>query len=143
MRTRTLLLLAVAVGLVILVAGSVKLFLISDDEPTPHLLIGQSGTIGDMTATVESVERAGVDTVARVRLIGVDDADGATTWVYVTAGTELRSAGSTPAGSSPCGATQSAAPVECALTFHTDRSLGVLKYERGGATLIWDVDVAG
>ena len=57
MKTRTLLLLAVTCGLVILLAGSFKLFLITEKSPPAHLSVGQSGTIGDMKVTVVSAKR--------------------------------------------------------------------------------------
>ena len=58
-RTRTLLLLAVACGLVILAAGVVQLLRIAgQDEPAPAAQIGEPVRIGDLTVTVDELRGA-------------------------------------------------------------------------------------
>ncbi|MEO7397558.1 MAG: hypothetical protein ABIW84_03240 [Ilumatobacteraceae bacterium] len=143
MRTRTLLLLAIAVGLVILVAGSIKLFLIADDEAPANLSVGQSEAIGDMTVTVVAVDRIAADILIRVRLVGVDDADGATSWVFGVVGEQLRPSAAPESTGPPCGPTVAAEPVECVLAFHTDESRGVLIYARAGEQRRWDIVAPG
>jgi len=76
MRTRTLLLLAVSCGLAILLAGGVQLYRISNQQSTPLLRIGDTGTVGDARVTVESVRQAGDRLVVTVVLGGVDDEGG-------------------------------------------------------------------
>jgi hypothetical protein len=72
MKTRTLLLLSVACGLIILVAGGVKLLQVATDRTeVPVLSIGDSTRIGDMTVRVESISPSGTGTEARVALSGV------------------------------------------------------------------------
>jgi hypothetical protein len=72
MKTRTLLLLSVACGLIILVAGGVKLLQVATDRTeVPVLSIGDSTRIGDMTVRVESVSTDGAGTEARISMTGV------------------------------------------------------------------------
>ncbi len=141
MKTRTLLLLAVGCGLVILVAGSIKIFLISDDSTPSHLTIGQSAEIADMSVTVESVRRAGSQTLIEIEISGVDDPDGAATFFYgIGASKELRPVTPSTDSAAACAATTVAAATgTCVLAFDTDVSEGVLRYERGGEKARWDI----
>ncbi|MGA0329709.1 MAG: hypothetical protein ACO3NB_06540, partial [Ilumatobacteraceae bacterium] len=57
MKTRTLLLLSVACGLVILVAGGLKLLQVATDRTEVQVLsIGQTSRIGDMTVRVDALD---------------------------------------------------------------------------------------
>ena len=72
MKTRTLLLLSVACGLIILVAGGVKLLQVATDRTeVPVLSIGDSTRIGDMVVRVESITAVGEGAEARVVMSGV------------------------------------------------------------------------
>ena len=72
MKTRTLLLLSVACGLIILVAGGVKLLQVATDRTeVPVLSIGDSTRIGDMVVRVESITAVGEGAEARVVRSGV------------------------------------------------------------------------
>jgi hypothetical protein len=74
MRTRTLLILAVACGLVILVAGSLQLLRLGDSsDATPDLRVGDTATAGDLTVTVVSADEADGRMRVVVRTSGVDD----------------------------------------------------------------------
>jgi hypothetical protein len=138
-KTRTLLLLAVVCGLVILVAGSIKVFLIADEKTPTQLQVGETATVGDMNVTVDSVERRDGQTLVAVELVGVDDPDGALSWVLGVVGAQLQPS-DPPAGSGPaCGATAQSTPTRCVLAFATDESRGVLRYERANETARWDI----
>lgn len=143
MKTRTLLLLAVTCGLVILLAGSVKLFLITDKAPPKHLAVGQSTTIGDMTVTVVSAKRELNLILVSVTLVGADDANGASTWV-LGSGTDanLAPVATPPTVGAQCGATKAAEPTSCVLAFVTSSARGVLRYERAQDTRRWDIDLS-
>lgn len=81
MRTRTLLLLAAACGLVILLAGGLKLIQVAQEpDEVDTLAWGDDTSIGDMTVVVESVEVDDDATIVNVRLGGVDDADASDGW---------------------------------------------------------------
>ncbi|MCU1399369.1 MAG: hypothetical protein JWN62_2478 [Acidimicrobiales bacterium] len=139
-KTRTLLLLAVGCGLVILVAGGIKLLFIADDKVPPHLAVGQSATVGEMVVRVASVNRTGDQTIVDITISGVDDTDGATTFFYgVGAAKELRPVVPEDRAVPECGATRAAAVTTCALAFDTSVAAGVLRYERGGEKAFWDI----
>lgn len=139
MKTRTLLLLAVGCGLIILVAGSIKLFLIADDKPPVHLAVGQSGQAGDMTVAVQSVRRTATETLVEVRLVGADDIDGALPFTYNTGAKPLPPQGPPAGEGTRCAATSVTTPTVCVLAFETTRVPGVLGYQRAGETLRWDI----
>lgn len=140
MKTRTLLLLAVASGLVILIAGGIwlVLFVIANENPPVLLEVGESATIGDMTVSVLTVDHVAGETYIGVRLEGVDDPDGATSWVLGVVGDQLGPL-APPASIGPaCEATSAAEPTECVLAFRTDAG-GVLTYGRADETIRWDI----
>ncbi len=139
MKTRTLLLLAVASGLIILIAGSIKLFLIADEKAPPHLAVGETGTIGDMSVTVQGVDRGDGQTFVSIRLVGADDPDGALSWVFGTGSEQLRPLAPPSSVGTGCGATDETEPVDCVLAFLIDDGVGVLRYERAGETIRWDI----
>lgn len=139
MKTRTLLLLAVGCGLIILVAGSIKLFLIADDKAPVHLAVGQSGKAGDMTVAVQSVHRTAGETLVEVRLVGADDIEGALSFTYNTGAKSLPPQGPPAGQGNRCAATSVTAPTVCVLAFETARVPGVLGYRRAGETLRWDI----
>jgi hypothetical protein len=138
-KTRTLLLLAVGCGLIILVAGSVKVFLIADDTTPAHLRIGQGATIGDMRVTVSSVHRTATQTLVSVELQGVDDDDGALSFVLGTGSKQLAPVEPSGDDGEACGATSADAATTCVLAFDTVEAAGVLRYQRAGETLRWDI----
>jgi hypothetical protein len=78
MRTRTLLVLAVAVGLLILVAGTIQLLRLDEaGSGTDDLAVGESARAGDLEVTVLSAAEAGSGAMeVRVRVSGVDDPSG-------------------------------------------------------------------
>ncbi|MCU1395111.1 MAG: hypothetical protein JWM34_3539 [Ilumatobacteraceae bacterium] len=141
MKTRTLLLLAVSCGLVILIAGSIKVFLIADDSTPAHLAIGQRAQVGDMHVTVTGSQHSAGQTIVDVTIGGVDDSDGATTFFYGVGGTkELRPVSPGGSAGSTCEATHQSTDVRCVLAFDTSAPGGVLRYERAGATPArWDI----
>ena len=74
MRTRTLLILAVTCGLIILVAGSLQLLRLADkSDGTPDLRVGDTAQAADLTVTVLSAEETDGRMRVVVRTSGVDD----------------------------------------------------------------------
>ena len=89
-RTRTLLLLAVACGLVILAAGVVQLLRIAgQDEPAPAAVVGEQVQIGDLAVTVEDFAEDDGRAVVELELGGVDDPDGTEEFRLVVPGASL------------------------------------------------------
>ena len=77
MRTRTLLLLAVGCGLVILLAGGIQLLRIANqDEPAAALGFGDTGVAGDAIVVLRGISEPDGLILVEVTLSGVDDADG-------------------------------------------------------------------
>ncbi len=111
MRTRTLLLLSVTCGLVILIAGGLQLLRIANqDTPEPPLSIGDTAQIGDAVVTVENYEITEDAIVVTVTLSGVDDADGIDGFTLIAPGSAVAVEASACAGFT-------VAPVVCDLRF--------------------------
>jgi hypothetical protein len=139
-KTRTLLLLAVGCGLIILLAGSIKLFLIADDDSASNLAVGASGVVNGMTVTLESVQRTADQTLLGVSLVGLDDPYGARRFEFGIVGERLKpNLAASDDGGDTCGATSEVSPTHCVLVFDTTVAPGVLIYERDEDHLRWDV----
>jgi hypothetical protein len=133
-RTRTLLLLAVACGLAILAAGVVQLLRIAgEDEPAPAAQIGEPVRVGDLTVTVDGYSERDDRAVVDLSLGGVDDPEGTDDFRLVVPGSSLAPNGD------ECGGT-TVAPRTCSLTFDlggTEGSSRVLIYRRGDQRARW------
>ena len=138
MKTRTLLLLAVSCGLIILIAGSIKLFLVSDATAPAHLALGTATTIGDMTVSVESFEQQTEFVVVTVTLVGVDDEDGAKPWLFGD-GNVLVEPSKVSEIQPACKVTKKTELVRCKLAFRSASGQGVLTYSRAGEVRRWDI----
>jgi hypothetical protein len=139
-KTRTLLLLAVSCGLIILIAGSIKLFLVADAEVSPRLAVGTTATVGGMTIIVKSFEQVNGFAVATVTMFGIDDPYGATLWKFGT-GKEPLAPLKQPLTSlgEPCLATKKVEPTTCVLVFDSASAQGVLRYQRDSDMQLWDI----
>lgn len=144
MKTRNLLLLAVACGLLILVAGGVKLLQVSSDTPRVDVLeVGETGQVGDMTVTVTDSHVADGQLLVGVELVGVDDPDGGTSFWLAVAGAQLEPDRAAP---DACAATSATQPVSCVLRFDVSDVGGagrLLVYQRAGERLRWQIDLVG
>ena len=134
MKTRTLLLLAVACGLVILLAGGIQLLRVGGQEQTSTLLdTGEPGKAGDVTVVLESSSTDDSNLVANVRIGGTDDPDGLDGFTLVGPGKVVAVTSSTCDGIS-------VAERECALTFATGGMQGTsrqLIFHRADDQLRW------
>ncbi len=140
MRTRTLLILAVVCGLVILLAGGVFFALLADrDEVPDDLAIGAAASAGDLDATVVSAtEREGLLRVT-VDLAGVDDPDGLTNFRLIVGNDVLEPLTPAQAGDGACAGFTEAAQT-CDLVFGTaqvDNDIRVLLLQRGEDKVRW------
>ncbi len=134
MLTRTLLLLAICCGLVILLAGGIQLLRVGGQEQSAILLtIGEPGKAGDVTVELVSSTPHISDLVAVVRIGGIEDPDGLDGFTLVGPGKVV------PVTSSTCdGITVDT--VDCALTFATVDMPGTsrqLIFHRAEAQLRW------
>lgn len=145
MRTRTLLLLAIACGVVILTAGVVQLLRVAgeDDETgASKAVVGEATAIGDLSVTVETVRDDGAFVDVTITIGGADDADGTDRFRLVVA--------SPPAlepvvvdgddGEVPVCAGTTSAPQRCRLRFELPSEPGtsrVLNLRRGEEAVNW------
>ena len=134
MRTRTLLLLAIGCGLVILLAGGIQLLRVGGQQQTAKLLkAGEPGRAGDVTVELVSSSLRDDSVVAVVRIGGVDDPHGLDGFTLVGPGKVLAVTSSDCTGIA-------VAPVDCALTFTTIGMKGTsrqLIFHRADAQLRW------
>ena len=139
MRTRTLLLLAVGCGLLILVAGSIQLLRIATQDETELLGIGDTGAAGEAVVQVRDYDNESVEgfDLVEVALSGVDDPQGLDAFTLRAPGGKF----SVSSDVTSCvGFT--AVPTECTLAFATaDTAVGdrQLVLERGGDKVVWDL----
>lgn len=86
MKTRTLLLLSVAVALAILLAGGVLLFQLSNEQGTVDTIeFGREVMVGDVSITVDGAATTDPDVLGvSVALGGVEDPDGVDSFRLVT-----------------------------------------------------------
>jgi hypothetical protein len=134
MRTRTLLLLAIGCGLVILLAGGIQLLRVTGQEQTAKLLtVGEPGKAGDVTVALKSSTVESSTIVAVVRIGGTLDPDGLDGFSLVGPGKVSSVTSSTCDGIV-------VAPVDCSLTFATAGMQGTLRqliFHRADQQLRW------
>jgi hypothetical protein len=137
-RTRTLLLLAVACGLAILVAGAVVLLRVVNQTSTRAVDVGSVVKVGDMAVTVEHVDEQPGDVLVSIEIGGVDDPNGTDAFRLVVPGKVLLA---DPTAGDHCGAT-TVQVQPCVLAFRLPTDAGssrVLLYQRGDERVRWDV----
>jgi len=115
--------LAVSCGLVILLAGGIQLFRLSNQEkPLPPLAVGATGSAGDATVTVEDVSTTDFTLVVTVTLGGVDDPEGLDGFSLVAPNMRIAPVADDPVGTVCTGFT--VAEVTCTLRFPTEGLTG-------------------
>lgn len=138
MRTRTLLLLSVGTALLILVAGGVLLFQLSNQETTTVATpIGEQVAVGDASITVVDVDETGGLLRVIIEIGGVDDPDGIDNFRLVTGDRRLAPLAAPEDGR--CGAL-TVEPQQCAIDFDVSASAGtsrVLVARRGEEQATW------
>lgn len=146
MRTRTLLLLAIACGVAILAAGVAQLLRLAgeDDPPTPAT-VGELVVIGDLRVTVEEFSETDgvVDTI--IEIGGVDDADGTERFRLVVPGEALSPVTDGGAGGVPLCAGTTEEPQRCRLRFDLPVEPGTsrrLLLRRGDEQVSWQLSPA-
>jgi hypothetical protein len=139
MKTRTLLLLALACGLAIMVAGAVFLFqLATTDELADPIPLGEAAEVADMRVTVLDADEVDGSLVVTVRIGGVDDGDGASGFRLIASGRPVRPEPPSTL-TDACEAT-TVEPRTCLVAFDTsvaDTASRVLFYDRGDESVRW------
>lgn len=142
MKTRTLLLLSVGVGLAILLAGGVFLFQLSNESATVDVAeLGEPVEVGDVQVTVHGVSGAETTSVLSVdvELGGVDDGDGTDSFRLITGADPLAPLAAPAAGRCTAITVDTQA---CRLDFDVSATEGpnrVLVLRRGDEQRRWDL----
>jgi len=135
MRTRTLLLLAIGCGLVILLAGGIQLLRVGGQQSTsPLLAAGQQGKAGDVSVELVSFTATDASHLAVVmRVGGADDPSGFDGFSLVGPGKVQ------PVSSSTCNGI-TVAVTDCTLSFDTSGLTGTARqliFRRADRQLRW------
>ncbi|HUF96894.1 MAG TPA: hypothetical protein VMM60_02120 [Ilumatobacter sp.] len=135
MKTRTLLLLALGCGVMIMLAGAVFLFqLTTQDDPEPPLAVGASAVVGDMTVVVDDAAEADGELVVTVTMSGAPDETPEDGFRLIASGRPAAVTATT------CAATFVDNAETCTVTFDVSAADGVsrvLFYERGESQTRW------
>jgi hypothetical protein len=139
MSTRKLILTAVICGIAILVAGSLKLFLVATDDTQIQILaFGTSSTLGDMTVSVEGVNQDAKATIVSVTMVGVKGADAREGWRLLAGGKVLASVAMPDwAGGMACDTTVADRATRCDLAFPPSSGSVTVAYLRAGTQSQW------
>jgi hypothetical protein len=134
MKTRTLLMLAMACGLAIMLAGAVFLFQLStQDDLAPPIELGEQTRVGDMSVTImAATERDGVLSVT-IEIGGTPDDQPADEFRLIASGRAVSVADTTCAPAAT-------GPQACLVSFDVSAADGVsrvLFYERGDDQARW------
>ena len=123
--------------MIILVAGSIKLFQVSSEDATVEFLAyGESAIVADMDVAVQSVNVTADITAVTVTMSGPDGADAREGW-RVIAGDQVVAPIDAPSESGDACTTVTATPVTCVVHFSaTEGSLAVV-YLRAGEQRQW------
>ena len=139
MSTRKLILTAIICGIAILIAGSLKLFMVATDDTQIQILaLHTPSTLGDMTVSVEAVKQSTDATFVSVTMVGVDGADAREGWRLLAGGTVL-SPIALPAGAEgvACDTTVSDVAAQCEVAFPASSGSITVAYLRAGTQSQW------
>lgn len=141
MKTRTLLLLSVGVGLLILLAGGVKLLQVAADRTEVRVLdLGESAVIGDMTVAVTSVSQDADGTLVEISMSGVAGEAVIEDWRLLGDGSVIEATGASGDGRFCSGRTQvpdDGSEVRCTLRFAVVETVQAVAYTRAGEQRQW------
>ncbi|MFM8382904.1 MAG: hypothetical protein ACKOA6_13060 [Actinomycetota bacterium] len=141
MKTRTLLLLSVGVGLLILLAGGVKLLQVATDRTEVRVLdLGESAVIGDMTVAVTSVSQDADGTLVEISMSGVAGAAVIEDWRLLGDGSVIEATGASSDDrfcSSRTLVPEGGSPARCTLRFAAVETVQAVAYTRAGEQRQW------
>lgn len=139
MSTRKLILTALVCGLLIMVAGGVKLFEVANDTATAQVhKFGDLRTLGDMSVTVLSVSQEATATVVTVTMKGVEGASATEGWRLLAGGKVQTPLITPPNGIGvPCATTSAATVTKCAVVFPVSDGSVTVAYLRAGQQAEW------
>jgi hypothetical protein len=138
MSTRKLILWALICGVLILVAGSAKLFQTSQKPVEVQLLeLGESVTLGDMTVSVTALRDTADRTLVDVTMVGVAEAQAMDGWKMLASG-EVSDPVMLPVGAgTECTLTKLAETLTCTVAFPVSEGTRTVAYVRAGEQRQW------
>ena len=144
MKTRTLLILAVTCGLVILIAGGLQLLrLANQDKPDAALKLDATAQLGDAVVTVHTYEVTADAILVTVTLSGVDDPDGVNGFTLVAPDAAISADPASAGGETtdpPVCTGFTIEPVDCMLRFPATDLKGsdrMLLFQRAAEQVRW------
>ena len=138
MSTRKLILWALLCGVLILAAGSAKLFQTSQKPVEVQLLaLGDSVTLGDMTVSVTALRDTADRTLVDVTMVGVAEAQAMDGWKMLASG-EVSDPVMLPVGAgTECTLTKLAETLTCTVAFPVSEGTRTVAYIRAGEQRQW------
>ena len=138
MSTRKLILWALVCGVLILFAGSAKLFQTSQKPVEVQLLVlGDSVTLGDMTVSVTALRDTADRTLVDVTMVGVAEAQAMDGWKMLASG-EVSDPVMLPVGAgTECTLTKLAETLTCTVAFPVSEGTRTVAYIRAGEQRQW------
>ncbi len=138
MSTRKLILAALICGLLIVLAGGIKLYqTVRDGNEASLLAIGDSATLGDMTVRVDGIRITSDRTLVDVALIGVEDSSALAGW-RLLAGGKISQPVSLPIEyGTECTLTKSKIESTCTIAFPVSQGTRTVAYIRAGVQRQW------
>ena len=142
MSTRKLVLTALVCGIAIVLAGGFKLLQVATDAPRVEVLAwGTPATLGDMTVTVEKVDKSAEATLVTVTMRGVAIAKGAFDGWRMLAEGRVFTPLTQQTAPDACQAVSANAEVRCTVTFDPTTATPTVAYLRAGAQQQWGTEV--
>ena len=138
MSARKLILWALICGVVILIAGTAKLFQTSQKPVEVQLLaLGDSVTLGDMTVSVTALRDTADRTLVDVTMVGVAEAQAMDGWKMLASG-EVSDPVMLPVGAgTECTLTKLAETLTCTVAFPVSEGTRTVAYIRAGEQRQW------
>jgi len=138
MSTRKLILWALLCGVLILAAGTAKLFQTSQKPVEVQLLeLGDSVTLGDMTVSVAALRDTADRTLVDVTMVGVAEAQAMDGWKMLSSG-EVSDPVMLPVGAgTECTLTKLAETLTCTIAFPVSEGTRTVAYIRAGEQRQW------
>ena len=138
MSTRKLILWALICGVVILIAGTAKLFQTSQKPVEVQLLaLGDSVTLGDMTVKVTALRDTADRTLVDVTMVGVTEAQAMDGWKLVASG-KVSNPVLLPVGEgTECTLTKLTEILACTVAFPVSEGTRTIAYTRAGEIRQW------
>ena len=135
-----MLLLSVVCGLLIIVAGGIKLLQVASDRTDiPVLALGDDALIGDMTVSVDAIESTPDGVAVEVSMAGVPGESALAGWTLLGDGELLEPVGAVSDGA--CDRTTTVPAdneiLHCVMRFPAADTTQYVAYQRGGELRRW------